>query len=358
MLAAHPARMSKFALALFLALPLAADSSWDHWTIDAKQSKVERYLGRDSLLLDGGTAWLDDANFEDGVIEFDVAAPGTAGFHGLIFRAADHDNYENVYLRSHLSGKPDATQYTPVFNGISGWQIYASPRFWQTAEIPADRWMHIRAVVHGQRLEVSVDGQTLVYPQLIRKPAAGGIGLGTFLSPAYFANFTMRRGETPAAEGGDGAPPDKVPAGAIARWRVSTTFPEKRLDSFDDLDAAQWRDIKWDTLDSSVAGIANLAMLRKPERDKNNTVFAATTIHADAAKRVLLRFGFSDRVRVYLNGRPIYRGNDGFQTRDYRYLGTVGLFDELVLPLKRGDNELWFAVSEDFGGWAVTAALP
>jgi hypothetical protein len=34
------------------------------------------------------------------------------------------------------------------------------------------------------------------------------------------------------------------------------------------------------------------------------------------------------------------------------------LFDELILPLKRGDNELWFAVSEDFGGWAVTAALP
>ena len=56
-------------------------------------------------------------------------------------------------------------------------------------------------------------------------------------------------------------------------------------------------------------------------------------------------------------GRPIYRGNDSFQTRDYRFLGTVGLFDELVLPLNRGDNKLWFAVSEDFGGWAVTAQI-
>jgi hypothetical protein len=86
-------------------------------------------------------------------------------------------------------------------------------------------------------------------------------------------------------------------------------------------------------------------------------VFAATTLHADEARRVLLRFGFSDRVRVYLNGRPVYRGNDAFQTRDYIFLGTVGLFDELILPLKRGDNELWFAVSENFGGWAVVAQL-
>jgi len=349
--------MWKHVAALLIALPLVADPSWDHWKIEAKQSKVERYLGRDSLLIDGGTAWLDDANFEDGVIEFDMAAPGVTGFHGLIFRAADHDNFENVYLRSHLSGKPDATQYTPVFNGISGWQIYASPRFWQQVDIAGDRWMHIKAVVRGQRLELSVDGQTVVYPQMIRKPAAGAIGLGTSLSPAHFANFTMWRGEVAASEGGDGAPADKIAAGAVTQWRVSTTFPEKRLDSLDDLDPAAWRDLSWEALEPSNAGIVNLAMARKPTKEQN-TVFAATTIHADAAKRVLMRFGYSDRVRVYLNGRPIYRGNDSFQTRDYRYLGTVGLFDELVLPLKRGDNELWFAVSEDFGGWAVAAALP
>jgi hypothetical protein len=30
----------------------------------------------------------------------------------------------------------------------------------------------------------------------------------------------------------------------------------------------------------------------------------------------------------------------------------------LILPLKRGDNELWFAVSERYGGWAVVAQLP
>jgi hypothetical protein len=98
-------------------------------------------------------------------------------------------------------------------------------------------------------------------------------------------------------------------------------------------------------------------MLRQRDNERN-TVFAAVTLRADDAHPVLVRFGFSDRVRVFLNGRPLYRGNDKFQSRDYRFLGTVGLFDELILPLQRGDNELWLAVSEDFGGWAVTAQLP
>ena len=70
-----------------------------------------------------------------------------------------------------------------------------------------------------------------------------------------------------------------------------------------------------------------------------------------------MSFGFSDRVRVYLNGRLLYAGNDGYTTRDYRFLGSVGLFDTVALPLQKGDNELAFAVSENFGGWAVVAAI-
>ena len=352
-------RLSSFAAIalLVVAVPAVADTGWDHWKITAKQSKIEPYLGRESLMLDDGNAWLDDANFQDGVIEFDMAASAQTGFHGLAFRAVDHDNYEEVYLRAHLSDKPDATQYTPVFNGLWGWQIYAGPRFTQQVTIFPDRWAHVRVVAHGQRLELTVDGKTLVFPQMIRTAAAGGIGLNVSLTPAHFANFVIKRGENPAPEGGDGAPAVATPAGAVTHWRVSTTFAEKRLDSLADLDPASWHDLTWDPLEPSVGGIVNLAMLHKLDGDRN-TVFATTTIHADEAKRVLLRFGFSDKVRVYLNGRPLYRGNDAFQTRDRSFLGTVGLFDELILPLKRGDNELWFAVSEGFGGWAVVAQLP
>jgi hypothetical protein len=40
-------------------------------------------------------------------------------------------------------------------------------------------------------------------------------------------------------------------------------------------------------------------------------------------------------------------------SRDYRYLGTIGLFDSVTLPLKAGENEIWIAVSEAFGGWGI-----
>jgi len=72
---------------------------------------------------------------------------------------------------------------------------------------------------------------------------------------------------------------------------------------------------------------------------------------------VRVSFGYSDRVRVYLNGQLIYAGNNGYGSRDYRYLGTIGYFDQLRLPLRAGFNELWFAVSESFGGWGIMARI-
>ena len=60
---------------------------------------------------------------------------------------------------------------------------------------------------------------------------------------------------------------------------------------------------------------------------------------------------------VYLNDKLLYFGKDAYMSRDYRFLGTVGFYDMLFLPLKKGDNELWFVVSEDFGGWIIKAKL-
>ena len=60
---------------------------------------------------------------------------------------------------------------------------------------------------------------------------------------------------------------------------------------------------------------------------------------------------------MYLNGTLIYAGDNTYLTRDYRYLGTIGLFDSVVLPLDNGDNELIIAVSEAFGGWGIMGQL-
>ena len=70
-----------------------------------------------------------------------------------------------------------------------------------------------------------------------------------------------------------------------------------------------------------------------------------------------LELGFSDRAVVFLNGRALYRGDDTYRSRDYRFLGSIGYYDTLFLPLVAGVNDLVIAVSEDFGGWGVQARL-
>jgi len=53
--------------------------------------------------------------------------------------------------------------------------------------------------------------------------------------------------------------------------------------------------------------------------------------------------------------RLLYRGNDTVRSRDYRFLGSIGYFDALYLPLQKGENEILMAVSEDTGGWGLQA---
>jgi len=152
------------------------------------------------------------------------------------------------------------------------------------------------------------------------------------------------------------AVPDSTPAGIVRTWRVSSPFAESSMTGVADL-AAVPGPATWNTLGIEERGIANLARLAGNGHGRN-TVVAAVTIVSDRTRTVPVRFGFSDRVRVYLNGKLLYAGNDGFGTHDPEFLGIVGLFDQLTLPLERGPNELWFAVSETFGGWAITADLP
>ena len=346
-------------LCLATAGPAGAQISWSgaQWSVEAQESAVEQHEGRQALMLRNGVAWLDGVDFRDGVVEFDLFASAQLGFYGVAFRVNDAGDFEHFYVRPFLSGNPDATQYTPVFNNVSGWQLYGSPRFAQQATVPTDQWVRVRLAISGQRLEVRIGNDTLVYPELIRPGSGGRIGITSSGAPARFANATVTRGAPAGMTTAAGAPRDTAPAGIVTEWRVSSPFPESRLDPMHALDAAAWKDLTWTRLSSEGWGFANLARLAGIAEGRN-TVFAAVVIRAEQAGPMRARFGFSDRVQVILNGRTIYLGSDGWRSRDYKFLGTVGLHDELILPLRAGDNELWFAVSESFGGWGVALQLP
>ncbi|AHG93354.1 hypothetical protein J421_5819 (plasmid) [Gemmatirosa kalamazoonensis] len=345
------------------ARPSAAQQPFDSatWDIRAAESRIEPYRGRAALLLRDGAAWLTRSRFLNGTIEFDVAFGDGPAFPGVAFRAASRTDYELFYMRAGSNGRPDATQYTPVLHGLYGWQIYTGPAYDAAVRWTFDRWMHVKLVVAGTRAEVFVDSDTAVQviPRLRGAEVAGEVGFVVAPGSARFANVVVRAESEPRLTGTPPAVRDSTPATIVRSWRVSPPFAESSLAGVTELAAAPGAvpGSGWCALDVEERGIANLARLAGVDSGRN-TVVAAVTLDADHAMTARVRFGFSDRVRVFLNGRLLYAGNASFATRDPEFLGTVGLFDELALPLRRGPNELWLAVSETFGGWAITADLP
>jgi len=63
-------------------------------------------------------------------------------------------------------------------------------------------------------------------------------------------------------------------------------------------------------------------------------VLVRTTVHAPRDRVLPLELGFSDRAVVFLNGRALFRGDDSYRSRDYRFLGSIGFWDILYLPLE------------------------
>jgi hypothetical protein len=342
-----------------MSAPVAVACEPDRWQWDAVEGRVEEHLGRPSLYLKGGIATVAGARLTDGWIEFDIAFARERGFVGGIWRVQDSKNYEEFYLRPHQSGNPDATQYTPVFHGLLSWQLYHGPRYTVPVDHRFDEWIRIRVVFAGLRAEVYIgdmEKPALAVAELKRGVAPGGVGVGAEdFAPAWFSNFSFAAVDAPPLAGQAG-PPEPVPDGTIAAWQVSDAFPERTLEGKTLLDAGDLAGRRWTRLAAERSGLANLARIQGI-RLRSNTAFARAVIVADRERIARLDLGFSDRVRVYLNGRLLFWGDDTFQSRDYRFLGSIGYFDALYLPLTRGANELLLAVSEDQGGWGFQAKL-
>ena len=328
----------------------------DQWDIAGEEVEFVDYKGQEALRLRAAAATLKALAIEDGVIEFDIAVSAARGFAGGKFREVDSRNFEHFYIRPHQSGNPDANQYNPVFDGVSAWQLYYGEAYAAPVAYTFNDWMHIRIVFAGQRADIYIDSDTpvLQVPELKRAAAAGSVGVDASpFAEAYFANFSV----SPLPDDyrfAEAAVPRNESAGIVRSWLVSDTFDSQEIEHVDSL-ASEFKAARsWTKLDAEPTGITNLARLGGVG-DGSNTAIANVVINSDSDQYKGLAFGYSDRVSVYLNGERIYSGSNFYESRDYRYLGTVGLFDKVHLPLKEGRNEVWFAVSEAFGGWGILA---
>jgi hypothetical protein len=338
------------------------------------QAKVAEYQGRKCLLIDGGAAVLDDFELRDGVIDVDVATSAARGFLGIQFRiTADGANAEEIYLRPHKSGQPDAIQYTPILNTGRNWQIYNGPGFTGAIDIPRDAWFHLRLEVTGAQAKLYV--QDMAKPALVMDDLKSGVRKGqvalfTLIGATYFSNFEIRT--TPDAAWERRPPP--MPADTLTRWSLSPAYDALERDLERPLPASEIATIQWEDVEAEPPGFVPINRYRESPHPRVSfandfskrlepqpgmkVVYARTAIDSDRDQVKRLALGYSDDVSVFLNGQILFRGRSAQNFRDPGFLGIVNPENDTVyLPLKKGRNELMLAVSELGGGWGFICRL-
>jgi hypothetical protein len=339
------------------AIPLTADQ----WEVDGEVA-FETRDGRPVMRLgapvtgkrSGAVANIKGLSFTTGVLEYEVLLPDAMEFSGPMFHQPDADTGEYIYFRPHMNGRPDAVQYTPVVNGNLGWQIFSGPGFEAQTTMPLNQWAKVRVDIYPASALLSVEGKpVLAIPALKNGKLSGALGFASLMGGTYYSNVRVRSiddYQDPAAP----APAAALPAGTVATWQVSEALTQDA--AFARAAARNWAGVPWHSIAVETNGIANLSKAGPDGEDKHSFI-ARFSLNNRSAKSVPMKFGFSDDVRIYLNGVPLYEGSDRQGSRDYRFLGHVGFWDTVYLPLRAGRNEVAFVVTDPTNGGTAAAAI-
>jgi hypothetical protein len=180
------------------------------------KTEAVTYLGRESvrITMDGedheGLALLPGTDFQDGVIEADVALkittpPGIRypGFVGIAFRVRpDASHYELFYMRPGNSEAADQAMRNHAVQYVSepGFGWYRLRREWPSvyesyAELAMETWTRVRIEVAGRTAKLYLNGSarpSLVVDGLKGEDLHGAVGLWSFTDEeAYFSNVRI-----------------------------------------------------------------------------------------------------------------------------------------------------------------------
>lgn len=368
-----PAALTLAAASAHAQAPLAVPPDSPRWEFQG-DAKPAEYQGRKALRLDGAAAVLKDFTMRDAVIDVDVATTAVRGFFGLDFRISeDGATAEELYLRPHKSGLPDAMQYTPVLGTGRNWQLYSGPGFTGAVDIPKAEWFHLRLEVTGAQAKLYVKDMAtpaLVMPDLKTGLQKGQLALIVLMGETFFANFEVRT--TPDAPWERRLP--AMPAGTLTKWKLSPSYDALARNLEQPLSPSELASIAWQDVEAEAPGIVPINRYRESPHPRvtfandwskrldpqpgMKVVYARTTIDSDRDQVKKLELGYSDDVSVFLNGQILFRGRSAQNFRDPGFLGIMGAEnDALYLPLKKGANDLVLAVSELGGGWGLIGRL-
>ena len=180
---------------------------------------------------------------------------------------------------------------------------------------------------------------------------AGGADF-PFVKGAYFANFNFTAESNPPLKT---KPFEEVPPeGTLMSWSISETIKNNALDGKFRLTEKD-RSLKWTDISADGFGFTNFAKAQNSgDTSKKSTAFARTSIisEKEQVKRLMFRYNLQSWVKVYFNGQLLFGA-------ELQQLDTIGEFKELYLPLRKGTNELWIAVTDSDigGGWGLQAQL-
>jgi len=336
------------------------------WDLQGR-AKVDEYLGRKCLSISGGAAVLKDFEMRDAVVDVDVATSTGRGFVGFFFRVSNEGAFgEEVYLRPHKTGLPDAMQYTPVLNTGRNWQIYNGPGFTGAVNIPSGEWYHVRLEVRGAQAKLFVkdmDKPALEMDDLKSGVERGEFALFVLTGDTRFSNFQIQK--LPDSKWLRHIPP--MAANMITKWSLSPVYDALARNLERPLSTAEIGSIAWQEVEAEAPGFVLINRFRESPHPRvtfetdfskrldpqpgTKVVYAKTIIESERDQLKKLGVGYSDDVSVFLNGKILYRGRSAQGFREPGYLGIVTPDDDaLYLPLKAGKNELVLAVSELGGG--------
>jgi len=334
------------------------DFSSEKWKTFGSAAVKEFESELSTCVSDGvGIAYLDGVNFQDGIIECDLFSPTPKAYLGIAFRIASLTGFECIYFQPHTSGKRDAVQYDPIFNMSATWQLYNGESFQAVADIPTKEWFHVKIEVRGDFAKVYLDNNPIetLSVKLKHDLTSGGVGVYSY-HPANFKNFKVTKFNTIAVSQNQ-AGTNTENETYISSWLVSEPYNNYdfkiEMPFLNDSLITAYHQIE-----TEEGYLMNLNRYFTKSKTKN-TVLAKVVLNSEIAQKKNFHFGYSDRIKVYLNSTELFTGDNSFhESESYADRGYVSDKQETIeLPLVKGENEIILEIAEEKFGWGFIARL-
>jgi hypothetical protein len=316
----------------------------------------------------GGAVVAKNADFSEGVIEFDIQ-PTDSNFASFYFHRQDALETECFYFRTGwAAGHPDimeGVQYTPVLKGVSCWNLM--PQYQGNANFRQDAWNHVRIQITGRQMQIFVNSNgrpTLTIPMLEGNTTHGSFAFEGQMTVAHFVIHPKPATSSNPLSGLEGYDPTDNDPRYLRHWQVSSpdTIPAG-IDFGKNL--MPGKQTVWSPILAERRGLINLTRLygNLPNRYEGGPprriVWLKTTLKPDREWNYKLNLGFTNEVWVFLNGRYLYIGKNYYDEPSMKTpRARVSIENcSFNLPLKAGDNELLIGVGNDFFGWGIVARL-